>query len=379
MKQNGIRDLFGINEPFFKTDELKGKNIRRFAAREDNLLDLKIAVELNQNYAVIGETGSGKSSLLLKLREEIKNSYYTDYLHFYTASQNDEEIKEDFFRSVLSSLLVQIIANDELMNHYDPENIYLETKRLNFSISVEDLEKKQIEITPEIEANFPKLLMGSILPIELSTKLQTKIGKENPGTGIWRCEKHTEISLKKTIDQLTRQLPTPFVLFIDDMDRIVKAVKNTDDWEHEVIKLLQFSSELMTNQNLIFIFALQPEMYEIFDKADRGEGDDTILRYVPVFKKIGGFDLNIAGDAVKESLKFAGYKGTVDDLFEKGVMETVLEVVKNNPRQFMRYLTDLVSFIYKKNQHQVTNGILTEFLFEKFGKKGNEPWRKHLK
>lgn len=52
MKQKGIRDFFGINEPFFKTDELKSKNIRRFAARKDNLLDLKIAVELNQNYAV---------------------------------------------------------------------------------------------------------------------------------------------------------------------------------------------------------------------------------------------------------------------------------------------------------------------------------------
>lgn len=378
-KKKGIREFFGIKEPFFRTDELKGKDIQRFIDRHDELLDLKIAVELNRNYAVIGETGTGKSSLLIKFQEEIKNSYYTDYLHFYMAAKTDEKIREELFRSILTKLLVKIVDNDELITHFDPEEILLETRRLNFSISIEEYEKKQVEITPEIEASFPKLFTRSMLPINLSAKLQAKIGKETQKSETRSFEKHTDTTLIETIDKLTRRLPAPFVLFIDEMDRIVKAVKNTDDWEHEVIKLLQFSSELMTNHNLIFIFALQPEMYEIFDKADRGEGDDTILRYVPVFKKINGFDPDIAGDAVKESLKFAGYKGTVEDVFEKGVMETVLEVVKNNPRQFMRYLTDLVSTIYKKNQHQVTNAILTEFLFEKFGKKGNEPWRKHLK
>jgi hypothetical protein len=379
MKRKGIREFFGIKEPFFKTDELKGNDIQRFAAREDELLDLKIAVDLNRNYAVIGETGTGKSSLLLKFQEEIKDSYYTDYLYFYTEAKTDKERKEEFFHSILSRLLIQIIANNELMNHYDPKDIYLETERLNFSISIKELEKKQVKITPEIEANFQKLLMGSILPIELNAKLQAKIGKETQKIETWSYKKHTEISLKKTIDELTRQLPAPFVLFIDEMDRIIKAVVESKDWLKEVIKILQFSTEIMTNKNLIFVFALQPEVYDIFAKADRGEGDDSILEYVPAFKKIGGFDLDFAKDAVQESLKFTGYKGTMDDLFEKDIMEIILSVVKNNPRQFMRYLTDLVSIIYKKNQHQVTMPILKEFLFEKFGKTGPEEWRKHLK
>jgi hypothetical protein len=143
------------------------------------------------------------------------------------------------------------------------------------------------------------------------------------------------------VDKLTRQLPAPFVLFIDEMDRIIKTLVESEDWLKEVIKILQFSTEIMTNKNLIFVFALQPEVYDIFAKADRGEGDDSILEYVPAFKKISGFDLNFAKDAVRKSLKFTGYKGTMDDLFEKDIMGIILSVVKNNPRQFMRYLTDL--------------------------------------
>lgn len=87
-------------------------------------------------------------------------------------------MREELFRAVLSNLLEQIIANDSLMRHYNPEDIYLETKRLDFSISIEEYEKKQLELNPEGEINFPKLFTGSFLPLNLSAKIQGKIGKE---------------------------------------------------------------------------------------------------------------------------------------------------------------------------------------------------------
>jgi hypothetical protein len=371
-KKNGIKEFFGIKEPFFKTDELKGKDIRRFVGRKDEITDLKTAIEFNQNYAVIGETGTGKSSLLLKCREEIKDSYYTDYLYFSMHSKTGKEMKEELFRSFLSSLLMMIIANDDLMNHYDPKEISLETNRLSFSISIEEFKKKQVEITPGIESNFPKLFLGSILPLNLKAKLDAKIGRETQKTETKNYEKHTEESLRKSIEKITGKLPAPVVLFIDEMDRIIKTITNSEDWIGEVVKLLQLSTEIMTNENLIFVYALQPEIHDVFTKAYSGAGDDFILRYVPAFKKIGGFDLDFAKDAVRESLKYSGYKGTLEDLFEEKVLEIVLKVVKNNPRKFVIYLTELTKLAYKKNQPQVTMEILKEHLFSIFGEKARE-------
>jgi len=378
-KKKGILEFFGIKEPFFKTTELKGKDIRRFVDRKEDLLDLKINLEFERNYAVIGDTGTGKSSLLLKFQQEIKDDYYTDYIYFSMDAKTDKEMKEELFRTILTRLLLMIISNDGLMKHFDPKEIYVDTNRLNFSISLEEYEKKHKEITPEIEASFPKLFVASILPINLKAKLQGKIGKETQKLERKTHERHTEVTLRETINKLMQKLPAPVVLFIDEMDRIIKAIRPNIDWIPEVIKLLQFTTEIMTNDNLIFIFALQPEIYEIFAKADRGEGDDSILRYVPAFKKISGFDIDFAREAVNESLKFAGYKGTAEDLFEDGVLETVLSAVKSNPRQFMLSLGNLTILAYKKNQHQVTKDILKEFLFKKFGETGPEEWRKSLK
>ncbi|NIM10937.1 MAG: hypothetical protein GTO45_03030 [Candidatus Aminicenantes bacterium] len=144
-KRKGLKEFlefFGFKEFPFITDELRGKDIRRFVDRKDELQDLKISVELNRNYAVIGDTGTGKSSLLLKFLEEIKNYYYTNYIYFSMDAKTDKEMKEEHFRNILTTLLTLIVGSDELMDHYDPEEIFLETYRLDFSISIEDFVKK---------------------------------------------------------------------------------------------------------------------------------------------------------------------------------------------------------------------------------------------
>lgn len=378
-QKDGILKFFGIDEPFFKTDELKGKDLQRFVDRKDELLDLRNALEYDQNFAVIGETGTGKSTLLLKFQQEIKEDYYTDYIYFSISAKTDEAMKEEFFRNILARLLILIIENDELMDCFDADEIYIETYRLNFSLSIEELEKKQFEITPEIEANLPNLLMSSFLPIKLDAKLAGKIGKEKQKVVTKKSEKHTENSLRESIGKLTQKLPSPVVLFIDEMDRIIKTVRPNENWIDEVIKLLRYASEIMTNDNLVFIFALQPEIHDLFEKAYRGESDDSILRYVPAFKKIEGFDSVFAKEAVAESLKFCGYKGKPGDLFTGDVLEIVLSVVKNNPRKFMLYLTDLTKIAYKNKKSTVTMELLKEFLYAKFGETGTQEWRDSLK
>ena len=119
-KKKGILEFFGIKETFFKTSELKGNDIKRFADRRNELQDLRLALELKQNYAVIGDTGTGKSSLLHKFQQEISDSYYSDYLYFSMYAKTDSEMKEELFRTILSRLLLLIIKNDKLMDNYNP-------------------------------------------------------------------------------------------------------------------------------------------------------------------------------------------------------------------------------------------------------------------
>ncbi len=364
--KDGQFEFFGISEPFFKTAELMGKDIKRFVNRNDEKLDLRNALEYKQNFAIIGDTGTGKSSLMLKFKEEYGNIYYTDYIYFSMNANTEAEMKEEFFRMILSRLLILIIENDELLDNFDPKEIAIDTKRLNVSISLEEMEKKQIEITPEIEANFQNLMLSSFLPIKLSAKLQGKLGKESHKIELLKYERHTESTLREAIIKIIHKLPATVVLFIDEMDRIIKAIRPNQNWLEEVINLLKFTSEIIVGENLLFVFALQPEIHDVFLQADRGESDDAILRYVPSFIRISGFDLTLAKEAVAESLKFAGYKGKPEDLFQADVMEIILAASKNNPRRFMTYLLKLTSVAYKKKQTSITPSLAKEFIAAKF-------------
>ncbi|MCI0470124.1 MAG: ATP-binding protein [Candidatus Aminicenantes bacterium] len=374
-KKNGILEFFGVERPFFITKELKGREIDRFVDRQDEIRDLRIALELKQNFAVIGDTGTGKSSLLHKFMQEISGDYFTDYLYFSMDAKTEKEMKLEFFRRILTRLLLLIIENDELLDAYNAEEINTEIERLNFSITSEDYKKEDMEISPEIEANFPKIFTKSILPLDLNAKLQGKIGKEKSKSVSKSYIPHTEDTLRESIEKITGQLPGTVVLFIDEMDRIIKAVTGSQNWLAEVIKILQFSTEIMTHENLVFFFALQPEIYDIFDKARRGEGDDSILKYVSSFRRIGGFDRDFAGAAAAKSLKFAGYKGKAEDLIAPEVMDAVLTGVNHNPRQFMLKLLELLKLAYKKSERKVTMAILQEYLRKEFGDDMPERWR----
>jgi len=373
--KNGLLAFFGIHEPFFKTAELKGKDLQRFADRKNEITAMRNALECRQNFAVIGGTGTGKSTLLLKFQQEIDPEYYTEYIYFSMNSKTDDEMKEEFFRDILARILIIIIDNDEIFDSFDPEEIHIETNRLNYSITIEDLEKKQFEINPEIESNIPKLLKSSFLPIKLDLKLNAKIGKEKQTTTTKQFPRHTENTLKESIGKITKKLPAPMVFFIDEMDRIMKTVRAGENWIDEVVKLLRYASEIMTNENLLFFFALQPEIKDIFLKAYKRDGDDSILRYVPVFTEIKGFDIDFAKEAVAESLKFCGYKRKPLDLFPVEVMEIVLSAASGNPRKFMLYLTELVKIAYNKEKKTVTKDMVKEYLEGVFGVEGKEDWR----
>jgi hypothetical protein len=175
-------------------------------------------------------------------------------------------------------------------------------------------------------------------------------------------------------------LKQPAVLFIDELDKIGRFPLETPEWDRELIKILELSREIMANEKLIMVFSLQDELYKKLVRAKQGKEDISIIGLINYFKRLGGFDWEFAKDAVKQSLKVAAYSGTMSDLFEKSILEIVLDVVKGNPRLFMTYLSELCIEAHYYKQNTISLDLLKEYLFDNLGEDmGEDRWEELVK
>jgi hypothetical protein len=168
-----ILDFFGVEKPLFVERELAGENIRRFVDREKLPARFKDAIQLGKTCAVVGEQGSGKSSFLIKLMEEIKDSMCCDYLQFSFPPGEFEKSRQYFLRAVLRSLLYLIVRNDELLALFDKEEIAFEIKRLEASIIIASHNKSQKSVKGEIGGGVKSDFIKLLIPVEFTTKLTT--------------------------------------------------------------------------------------------------------------------------------------------------------------------------------------------------------------
>jgi hypothetical protein len=375
-KTKPIFEFFGIHKPLFVMGALEGDNLRRFVDR-DSLLDyFTVSIDMQQKCAIIGEQGTGKSSFLLKLLDMMKNSIYGDYLQFNFPLNESEKSRLHFLRKILRTLLHLIAKNTELLKSFDPDEIYFEIERLEYSIIIEDYVKTQKASEGQIEGGIKSNLISLLIPAEFKAKWNAKRQKEEGKSEKKDYPIHDENTLYNTIIKLLEKIGEPIVLFIDELDKVGRYPLESPEWDKEVTKILELSREIMLSQKIILVFALQNELYEKLTRAQVNKEETSILGLINSFKKLNGFDLEFAGNAVNASLEHAGYKGGSDDLFENGVIEIVLSVVKGNPRLFMHYLIELVKMAFLEKQHQVTLDLLKNFLFEIDKKMNETKWKK---
>jgi archaellum biogenesis ATPase FlaH len=323
-KNNDIFEFYGIDKPMFTMRELAGDDIKRFVDREDHLDYFIASIRMGQKCAIFGAPGTGKTTCLLKLLNMIKDSIYADYLQFAHLIDETDKLRLHFLKNILRSLLFLITQNSRLLNKFDRDEISFEIDRLEYSIFEEQ-------------------------------------------TGIQK-------TIFKTITKLLEKIDEPIVLFIDGLDRIGRYPWESPQWDKKVWKILELGNEITLNNKLILVFALQNKLYEQLEKAVRNEGDDSILDLINAFKKLESFDLVSARNAVKASLKYANYKGEIEYLFENGVIEIVLSVVKGNPLLFMHYLCGLTIESFLEKQCRITLALLKNYLFEIFEKMNEKKW-----
>lgn len=369
-----IFKFYGINKPLFVMTGLAGDNIKRFVDREDQLDYFIASIRMGQKCAVIGQQGTGKTSFLLKLLDMIEDSMTADYLQFSFPMEESEKSRLHFLRKILRTLLALIAKNDHLLNRFDPEEITFQMELLEYSIIIEDHFKIQKGVEGGIEAGIKPNILSFLIPAEFKAKLNAKREKEKGKVEKKDYPFHNENTIYNTIFTLLVKINEPIVLFIDELDKVGRFPLESTEWDKEVMKILELSRELMLTEKLILVFALQKELYEKLRKAQKEEEDVSILGLINSFKKLAGFDLEFARDAVNASLKHAGYKGTKEELFETGIIEIVLNVVNGNPRLFMHYLLELSKNAFLKKQKPISLALLKDFLMEIDEKMNEKKW-----
>ena len=373
-KKPAILEFYGIEKPLFFMSALNGEDLRRFVDREHLLEYFITSIGIGQRCAIIGEQGTGKSSFLLKLLDMMKDQVYGDYLQFSFPVQESEKSRLHFLRKILRSILYIILENDELLAHFEHDDILFEIERLEYSIVVEEYVKTQKSVGGEIEGGIKGSFLSVLIPAEFKAKLSTKREKEEGKTEKKDYPIHNENTLFNSIIELLEKVEEPIVLFIDELDKVGRYPLESPEWDKEVMKILELSREIMLTDKLILVFTLQNELYEKLNRAQTSKGDFSILGLINSFKKLEGFDLEFAFEAVAASLKYAGYKGSIEDLFEKGVIETVIFAVKGNPRLFMHYLIELSKNAFLARQSKISLELLKNHLFEIDNKMNQKKW-----
>lgn len=378
-KTNEIFEFYGIHKPLFVMTGLAGDNINRFVDREEPLNYFIASIRMGQKCAVIGEQGTGKTSFLLKLLDMMNDSVYCDYLQFSFPMEESEQSRLHFLRKVLRTLLSLIAKNDQLLDKIGKDEISFEMERLEYSIIIENQVKTIKSVEGEIDGGIKGNFWKVLIPAEFRAKLAAKREKEKQDIEKKDWPIHNENTLYNTIIKLLEKIEEPIVLFIDELDKVGRFPLESPEWDKEVMKILELSRELMLTEKLILVFALQNELYKKLRKAQKEEEDVSILGLINSFKKLEGFDLEFAGDAVNASLKHAGYKGTKEDLFETGIIEIVLKVVNGNPRLFMYYLLELAKNAFLKKQKPISLALLKDFLMEINEKMNEKKWNDLVK
>jgi archaellum biogenesis ATPase FlaH len=375
-----IMEFFDVKKPLFVEKELTGDDIHRFVDREELLHRFRSAIQLGKTCAVVGKQGSGKSSLLIKLMDEMKESMDCQYMQFSFPTNEFEKSRLHFLRATLRSLLYLIAGSDSLLSLFDKEEIAFDIKRLEYSIIIENHSKTQRSVEGELGGGLKSDLVKLLIPVEFTAKFAANRTKEEENIETSDYPIHNENTLYDAITKTTRQLKEPVVLFIDELDKVGRFPLEASEWDRELIKILELSREIMDNKKLIMVFSLQDELYEKLIKAKRGGDDVSVIGLINYFKKLEGFNLDFAKEAVDQSLKVAGYPGTKDELLGKGILEIVLDMVKGNPRLFMTYLSDLCIEAELKKQHTFTLDLLKNYLFELFKEEMSETrWQELVK
>jgi hypothetical protein len=309
-----------------------------FLNREKDVETIKAAIRSGRNSAIAGEQGTGKSSLLYRVYAEMSSESYGKLIEF-ALSPDSARTRREFLYLVYRKLLELLRERPELAKSIGID-LDREWQRLGATLTVEKLLGRGTLKAAEVQAEVGGGWMQTVLNLFPKVGFTGRAERSTEEQETQRAELalHDEQSLTEGIHRICSSLPRPVVLYVDELDKTGRLDPPIENWDKELLRLLEFSRELIAHKQLTFVFTLQQELLDRLDSARAGEGDPSILGLVPVYRALGGFDDALAAQYVDHALRLAGWQRPVEEFCEPVTIRLIMGLTGGNPRLFANYL-----------------------------------------
>ncbi len=363
-------DLFKLNFNPFSIDELNEDTIDLFVNRQQELAELLIFIQDFSTSAIAGEQGVGKSSFLIKLKQQlIDQNYLAQYIKL-TPAKDGATLKSSFFRKILRQLLIQLSDLEIDLSSFNID-LLLESDRLDYTISFQALQGKTGATTTSIDAGKSESLWDAVIPLRIKAKLEVA-RSQTASTAVSRTPiLHNDETMKETIHKIAHALKESgfkVVFLIDELDKLGREAYAHDHWFQEIYDLLGYCEDILTTGNLLFIFALQKEFYKKYNEALRNpDGDTHFLGLIHEIVLLENFTFKDALFLVEKRIEFAAGKRSRTDIFEPGVLEILFVFAYHNTRKFIQFINHVLTEATLLKSKKITLEILWQMLKRKHG------------
>lgn len=363
-------ELFKLNFNPFTIDELNAESIDLFVNRKNELDELIIFIKDYSTSAIAGDQGVGKSSLLIKLRELLREQdYLVQYLKV-APTRDGATLKSSFLRKILRELLILLDSHEVNLSKFNIDLLF-EFDRLDYTITFQSLQGKIAAASANIDVGKSDSLLESVIPFNLKSKLEIDRSKTS-STSISRTPiLHNDETLKETIHKIARALKESgfkIVILVDELDKLGREAYAHSHWFQEIYDFLGYCEDILTAGNLLFVFALQKEFFNKYNEAlIKPDGDTHFLGLISEIVLLENFTFNDALSLVDKRIEIAQGKRSRQDIFEPGVLDILFVFAFRNTRKFIQFINHLLTESTLMKSKTITFEILWQTLRKKHG------------
>ena len=273
----------------FSTLPLRSDQLDLFIGHTEEIERLRDGVYSGENCAVVGEPGSGKSSLLERLRSEIEGQLETVAIGVPLADG------AYFLRELLQQLLVSL--NRKLL------------KRVNIRSISQDLQRG-----------------GETL---------------------------SKNKLKTLVVPLIEKYPKPLAIFVDDLEKIHSDVGQHLSRSNATLVLLEEMKDVFELSNAAFVLSLQSEFYGHLERMMVGSGETTLLGMIKNVVQVHSFGVEECSELVQRRVSFESRQRGIDEVFSPPALKFAISRCEGNPRKLLFFLSEALYAAHRRGSDKV--------------------------
>ncbi len=289
---------FGFKRDVLSTLPLRRDQLELFIGHDAEIRRLRDGVNSLENCALVGEPGSGKSSLMERLRAEIKREYQVVSIGVPVADG------AYFLKELLQQLLVTL--NRKLL------------KRVNFR------------------------------------SLSMELRREG--------DHLSKSKLKTMVVPLLTGYPKPLIIFVDDLEKIKSDVGLHLNRADATLVLLEEMKDVLEIENVCFVFSLQKEFYGHVERMMAGFGETTLLGLIKNIIRVRALSNDECYQLVAKRVTADKSGQASQGIFAESTLRFAVSRCEGNPRKLIFFLSEALYNAYRRGAKKVAFEDLFVFL-----------------